>query len=142
MDGAFSIQRLNMIDITQADAYFAALNHTQASLWGSYGRDARAGAIAEAKRIITRALRRALDEELAAYEPGDTARDDFAVFEQALFLLKTNPVTISGGSSPYPAAVPVPADDAQAKPEETYAGGLCKTALVWLGIPAVVSVRG
>lgn len=130
-----------MIDITAADAYFRSSNHTQAALWGRFGAQARQGAVAEAKRLLARALRRALDENLGAYELGDTRRDDFAAFEQALFLLRTNPVPITGGNSPYPSAVPMPEDEAD-QPEETFAGGICKAALVWLGIPAVVSVRG
>ena len=130
-----------MIDITQADAYFRANHHTHATFWGRYSKDAREGAVAEAKRLLARALRRELCENLPAYKLGDTRRDDFATFEQALFLLRVGASSINGGSSPYPAAVPVAGSDDQ-EPEETYAGGICKAALAWLGIPAMISVRG
>lgn len=130
-----------MIDVTQADSYFRANNHTQAAQWGAYGHDARTGAIEEAKRILARALRRPMNEGLAPFRMGDTRRDDYAVFEQALFLLRSSPTGIMGGASPYPPSVPVPESEDQ-EPERTYAGGVCKAALIWLGIPAVISVRG
>lgn len=130
-----------MIDITAADLYFASSNHTGATAWASFGRQARAAAVAEARRLLSRALRRALDDELPAYVEGDTCRDDFAVFEQALFILRNSTSAINGGVTPYPAAVPTTNDEDQ-QPEPTYAGGICAAALAWLGVPATVSVRG
>ena len=130
-----------MIDIAAADTYFSADNHTGASSWAGFSRSARTGAVAEARRLLSRALCRALDDALPAYCEGDTHRDDFAVFEQALFILRNSASTINGGVTPYPAAVPTTGAEDQ-QPEPTYAGGICVAALAWLGIPATVSVRG
>lgn len=130
-----------MIDIAAADTYFSAATHSGASSWASFSRTARTGAVAEARRLLSRALRRALDDELPAYVEGDTCRDDFAVFEQAHFILRNSASTINGGVTPYPAAVPTTDDEGQ-QPEPTYAGGICAAALAWLGVPATVSVRG
>lgn len=73
------------IDITGAGSYF--LSHSKSNLWAQYSQAQKVSAIAQAKRDLSRELGRALDENEAAYQQGDTTRDEYAVYEQAIHLL-------------------------------------------------------
>ena len=59
------------INLDGANAYFAPENHSKAAIWTRYSVVQRTGAIAEAKRDLTRMLKRALDEDEAPFRPGD-----------------------------------------------------------------------
>lgn len=92
-----------------ADLYFAATNHPRSSIWLGFGANDRTGALAHAKRIVSRYLRGSVDEEATA--DGDFPRHDLAVYEQALWSLENSPI-IRDGRDEAPEAI---ADD----PEET-----------------------
>ncbi len=74
-----------MIDIRNADAYFAA--HPMGAAWKEYAEDQRTTAIEYAKRELSRALGRAMSEDEEPYRYGDRVRDEYAVYEQALYVL-------------------------------------------------------
>lgn len=76
------------INLDGANGYFAPENHSKAAVWMRYSVVQRTGAIAEAKRDLSRALKRALDENEPPFKPGDRRREEFAVYEQALWRLE------------------------------------------------------
>jgi hypothetical protein len=87
-----------MIDTDGALAYFTL--HPRASVWQGAGEDARSAALTHARRQLARTLGRALDDAEAAYSEGDQTRDEYAVYEQALYLLQNHPGPNVEGSVP------------------------------------------
>ena len=118
-----------MIDIRNADAYFAA--HPMGHAWKEYAEDQRTAAIEYAKRELSRALGRAMNEAEPPYGYGDSLRDEYAVYEQALYVLLRDSQPKSTGVV-MPSAEP---DEAQptahtmAKGKDHFAA----EALRWLG---------
>jgi len=70
-------------DIDDANAYFGAASHVRTYDWLNYSTAERTAALAQAEREIELFINRDLSD------PADTDRfrDDYAVFEQALWLL-------------------------------------------------------
>ena len=128
------------ITLDNANAYFALGNHTMADTWLKFSDAHRLGAIAHARRMLERELRRPMRETDAE---GDSRRDDLAVFEQALWLLLGSPygdasrgdaVAILDGR---PVDAPAPADDYGTGRRERWS----REALRWLGWGGIVTVR-
>lgn len=121
------------IDVKGANAYFSPDNHSKAPVWTRYSDIQRAGAIAEAKRDLTRVLKRALDEDEPPYAPGDGRREEYAVYEQALWRLEgsvqADPdtgdivATLRGRQE---------TDDLAQGRDRSYAG-IAHAAMMWLG---------
>lgn len=120
-----------------ADAYFAPGNHVEAEVWLKFAAAHRAGAIASARRAFERELRRAMRED----ETGTTHRDDFAVFEQALWMLLGSPWADASGGD----ALGSLTGDAPGQAASTRADGRRERwspeALRWLGGDGAVTVR-
>lgn len=124
-----------MIDLNGADDYFSASQHVSAAVWAAFTTAQRAAAVASARRVLSRALNRAMSDVEAAYAEGDRYRDDLAVYEQALHMLLNGMITDSDSGSPYPIAVK---HDDDGKPAPYYA----PEALRWLGWTGAAVVRG
>lgn len=119
-----------MIDVNGADAYFSA--RTSGDDWAAYSADQRKAAIEQAKRDFSRALGRAMDENEPQYRYGDRRRDEFAVYEQALYTLLRDAVQRGAGLSPVPSLNP----DEELAPRRVHSTGCGKwsyEALAWLG---------
>jgi hypothetical protein len=76
------------IDVTGADAYFAAANHPRSSVWLGFGTNFRTAAIAVAKRTWGRVLKREMEDPEDADDVTEFPRDDYTIYEQALFDLE------------------------------------------------------
>ena len=74
-----------MICIDNANAYFKS--HPMGATWEEYNTEQKNGAIEYAKRELSRALGRALKDDEPQYKYGDQTRDEYAVYEQALYVL-------------------------------------------------------
>jgi len=72
--------------VADADNYYAPNNDSRAWTWAAFGSMDRTGAFAQAKRQIEMYLNRDLQDPAS----GDTTkyRDDYAVFEQTLWILE------------------------------------------------------
>ena len=81
--------------ITDANTYYAATNHIKAFDWSQYSTAERTGGLAQAQREVEVYLDRDLYDPTA----GARYRDDYAVFEQALFLLEETVRTRESESS-------------------------------------------
>ena len=125
-----------MIAIDCADAYFSV--RTLGRAWFEYAPDQRKTAIEQAKRDLARALVRAMRENEPAYVYGYRTRDEFAVYEQALFTLLRD-VQPKGGGTLVPSLQP----DERREPNRTLSSGNGKwseEALAWLGASNRVEV--
>lgn len=111
-----------MIDINGAERYFAQGNHVESAAWAAFPPSARRGAVIQARRLLERALGRALKDDEADFNPGDTARDEFAVYEQALYILSHSRIYDAGSQAPYPTALNQVSDGI---------GGISREALRW-----------
>jgi hypothetical protein len=81
--------------ITDADAYFAVTNHVRHYDWANYSEDERNGALAQAKREIELFIMRDAEDPSSS----DRFRDDYAIFEQAMFILDETVRTINSQNS-------------------------------------------
>ena len=70
--------------ITDANTYFGTDNHVKTYDWTSYETAERTASLAQAQRELEVYLNRDLSDPAS----GDRYRDDYACFEQALFILE------------------------------------------------------
>lgn len=120
------------ITLRGADEYYDLGNHIDAAQWSAYEEPQRSGALASAERQLSRALRRPM---------GSGPHDAEAVYEQALWLLKTHVVATGGSAMPYPVAQD--AELAQgATPLPEVKVPYSDEALRWLGWNGVTTIRG
>lgn len=126
------------ISIEGAQAYFGATTHHQAAVWAGFGLGHRRGAVATARRILTRGLRRALRDDEPPYQEGDYLRDEYAVYEQALWLLINGQVADATGNDP----VPILTGKADAADTEGPVALYAPEALRWLGVTSAAVIRG
>lgn len=128
------------IDIDNANAYFALDNHAMAETWNKYGLAHRKGAIVHARRMLEQELRRPMRETDA---DGDRRRDDYAVFEQALWLLMGSPYGNAADGDAVAILEGRTVDAAAAA--DTYGTGRrerwSREALRWLGWNGAYTVR-
>lgn len=128
-----------MICVEAADGYFEGTTLFQA--WSQYSKEQQAAAISMAKREFGRALGRALREDEPPYKAGDTVREEFAAYEQALYTLLRDAQPNKGGN-----AVPSLDQDDQRSPAFTLSGASGQwspRALSWLaGSIGVVARNG
>lgn len=116
-----------MITIENANAYFLA--HTYSRQWQEYSHEQRSAAILQARRDLSRALGRPMRENEPPYAEGQRKRDEFAVYEQAIYtLLRTaQPEGLRSVVQPLDSAESV--EKLKASP----AGKFSMEALSWLG---------
>ena len=86
-----------MICIQNANAYFKG--RTIGAKWAEYSAEQKTAAIDQARRDLSRALRRPMRDDEPPYREGDTKRDEFAVYEQAVYSLLRDAQPNGGGSS-------------------------------------------
>lgn len=118
-----------MINVDNARAYFR--EHTQGAQWREYSVEQQTAAIAHAKRELARALRRPMREDEGQYIEGEQCRDEYAVYEQALYTLLRDAMPSGSGS-----ATPSLNPDETADARRTHSEGRnpwSRAALAWLG---------
>lgn len=116
------------INVQNANAYFAA--HVLGRAWNDYSAAQKDSAIMQAKRELSKALGRALKEDEPAYKFGERRRDEYAAYEQAVYLLLRDVQPEGGGEL-------TPAIGEAAVVQRTVPNAVCKKwsqdALNWLG---------
>ena len=125
------------IDIGGANAYFKS--RTSCDDWGSYSVEQRIAAIEQAKRDFSRALGRPLKEDEPPYAYGDRTRDEYAVYEQALYTLLRDAQQKGVTSSSLPSLNPDEAQDPR-RIHSTGVGKWSTEALAWLGATLRVEI--
>ena len=71
------------ITVQNANAYFDG--RTMGDMWDEYSGEQKQAALQEARRDLSRALRRPIRDDEPPYREGDSTRDEYAVYEQALY---------------------------------------------------------
>jgi len=115
------------IDLMGSNTYFGT--HSKFKVWngGEYSKEQKDGAIDQAKRDLSREFGRPMREDEPPYRYGDRARDEFAVYEQALHILRLGGVAFGKSS-----AVP-PLDAGETVPELAGNEMISPAAMRWLG---------
>lgn len=121
-----------MIDITNANEYFAAGKHSQSAAWSAFTQPQREAALLHARRLIARELGRALVDTEAAYVEGDVARDEYAVYEQSLFMLRNMPVSNGQGTLPAWVGTEVEADTEAQRARNRNPSAISPEARKWM----------
>lgn len=88
------------ISVEGARAYFKT--RTAGDAWNEYSTEQKEAAIAQARRDLSRSLGRPLRENEPPYHEGDRTRDEFAVYEQALYTLLRDTAPKGGSGSAIP----------------------------------------
>jgi len=124
-----------MIEVNRANAYFKG--HVKGVVWAEYSPDQKVGAIEQAKRELSRNFKRAMRDDEPEYQPGESLRDEFAVYEQALHTLEQ--VGIVRGTTGNVQDLTGRANDAGATAPKTQME-VSPAALRWLGIRVVTRI--
>ena len=74
-----------MINVQNANAYFAA--HTLGRAWNGYSGAQKDAAIIQARRELSALVLRPMRDDEPPYREGEAWRDEYAVYEQAVYLL-------------------------------------------------------
>lgn len=119
--------------ISDANTYFAASNHIRSYDWANYEVAERTGALAQAKRELEVYLGRDLWDPTAT----DRYRDDYAHFEQTLFILEE---TVRMRQSQTGAELVETVSTEQR--DKFYGVTISPMAMRYLAIPRVKFVRG
>ena len=130
-----------MITYETSLQYFKSGGHLKAATWAQAGEEACASAICAARRTLARALGRAMNDAEDAYAEGDNTRDEYAVYEQALWMIENGVVANGQGSAAL--AQMAGAQDAQARVATGSQAALyAPEALRWLGWTGAATVSG
>ncbi len=124
------------INVQGASAYFRKT--TFSAKWAEYSTEQREAAIAQAKRELGKALHRPMREDEPPYADGDAKRDEYAVYEQALYTLVRDTEPMGSGAA-------IPSLDADDRRPVGYTlkegfGNWSKRALSWLADRLTVAV--
>ncbi len=118
---------------TDADTFFGTDNHIRAYDWTNYGDDERTAAVAQAQRELQVWLAR----DLVDPTTGDTYRDDYACFEQALFILDNTVRTRNSETS----AQRIETVDTMER-DKYFGVTICPQSMRYLALPRVRITRG
>lgn len=86
-----------MISVQNANAYFEG--RTIGKFWEEYSGEQKESAIAQARRDLARAIGRPMKDDEPPYVEGERRRDEYAVYEQALYTLLRDANPEGGGSA-------------------------------------------
>lgn len=129
-----------MIDFDGAQAYFGGNTHYKSAVWSAFDQGRRIAAVASARRTLSRVLGRSLRDNEPAFAEGDRRRDEFAVYEQALWMLEHGQIADASGFAPVP--VLTGEVDKAGVDADGVAGLYAPEALRWLGWSGVSAIRG
>ena len=73
------------ITVERASQYFRT--RTAGASWNEYSTEQKELAIAQARRDLSKALGRPMRDDEPEYREGDRTRDEYAVYEQALYTM-------------------------------------------------------
>ena len=116
--------------------------HLKGHLWTKAGQARCESAINQARRVLSRALGRELDDDEAVYSEGDRTRDEYAAYEQAIHMIEHSVIADGSGAMPI-AQLTADADDPD-KASKRDPALLAPEALRWLGVTGnrIVLIKG
>jgi hypothetical protein len=122
-------------DLTSAEAYFEQENHIHAASWARYNEQQKKAALAQAARILARAC--SVADVTAEFDTDESINPEYAIFEQALFMLQNLPMANSDDTMAVPEAAD-PQDPAGARKPD--ARLLAPEAIAWLTFDKGISL--
>lgn len=84
--------------LANAEVYFAPTNHIKSAVWAAFEAEIKQAAIAQAKRILSRIARCADIEAFIATNAATGVIPEYAIYEQALWMLQNQPMANADGS--------------------------------------------
>ena len=96
-----------MSSLANAEAYFAPTNHLRAASWARFDPDAKQGAITHANRFFSRLAGVADIEAYVKVDVKQGINPEYAVYEQALWMLSNLPVANADASFAMPEATDI-----------------------------------
>ncbi len=119
-----------------ADTYFKPNAHLLGRTWSEYKPEEKSAALAQAQQELELYTGRQMEDTNSGWTYGP--RDDYAVFEQAVFMLQNlHRANMTGGQR----AVKLPKEDAGKEPRQNDIG-IAPMAQRWLGRHRIRAVRG
>ena len=126
-------------DKAGADLYFAATNHPRSSVWTGFSENnLQSAAIAQAVRTWGRVLKRVMAEPDDATDVTEFPRDDYTIFEQALFDLENGIIADGSMATTKFIAGRTKTDEARERSEDM----LAPEAMRWQFRGRVMMTRG
>ena len=119
--------------ITDANVYYGTDSHIRAYDWANYSTEERTAALAHAQRQIELYLQRDAENPAST----DRYRDDYAIFEQAIFLLDETPRTRQSTNS----AQIIPTVRSEER-DETYGVTISPEAMRYLALKRLMVTNG
>jgi hypothetical protein len=86
--------------LSGAEAYFATDNHILAPTWAAFEESVKRAALAQAKRDLSRMAHVANIEAEIAVDMADGVNPEYAIYEQALWMLRNLPRANADASFP------------------------------------------
>ncbi len=124
--------------VADADTYFAPDNHIAGNDWARYSASDHTAAWAQAKRYLEASIGRYMEDPA---NTDDVYRDDYAVSEMALHLLRTRPASSAPDSSVAPTIQP--RKDKETVDREATTGDIIPAEVaMWLRLDTVTVLRG
>ena len=120
-------------DIADANTYYAETNHIRSNDWSNYTTGERTGGLAQAQRELEVYLARDACDPSA----DDRYRDDYAIFEQSLFILDETVRTLSSTTG----AQMIKTVDSNER-DKFFGVTICPQAMRYLALPRMRIVRG
>ena len=81
-----------MSSLSNAEIYFAPTNHIRSSSWSKFNTENKQAAIAQAKRDLNRTCRVSDIETDLEHDDDDFTNPEYAIYEQALWMLQNLPM--------------------------------------------------
>lgn len=126
------------IDVAGAQAYFAAGNHSKAGIWSRFAPDLQKSGIAEARRVLGRLMKRALVDPTDPADETEFPRDDYAAYEQAIWILENSSIADgSQATAKFIAGRAIPTEARERQRDE-----LAPEAIRWLFRGRIMVSRG
>ena len=126
------------ITITNADAYFSEETHMAGPLWTAFNDSEKKAAFAQGRRMLESYLARELQDPDDDADSVTIPRDDYAHYEQCLWLLRNSPFRANAENSGV--SWDLIGSDGEAREQNMTL--ISDASLNWLGIDPSLVLRG
>lgn len=116
-----------MSSLTNAETYFAPTNHIRSAAWARFEPEIKQAAISQAKRTLNR-IAQVIDIE-TDLDTDDYINPEYAIYEQALWMLQNEPMGNVDGTFPVVDAADPETESNSRKAQDTV---IAPEALRWL----------
>lgn len=123
--------------LSNAEAYFDPTNHVKAPTWAAFTPEQKQAAIVHAKRILNRLARVADIETELDVDMTEGINPEYAIYEQALWILSNLPMANADNSFAVAEAVDL---ETTSKARKAETAEICPEAVRWLCPSGTISL--